>query len=114
MAGSDDGYCAHMSIPPPMTSDQRAAALVKAAEARAARALIKERLASGDVTLRAALESDDSHMARLKVVTLLESLPGIGKVKARRIMDEIGIAGNRKVQGLGPQQRKALVERLVT
>ena len=32
-------------------------------------------------------------------------LPGVGKVKARRVMEDIGIADNRRVQGLGAQQR---------
>ena len=40
---------------------------------------------------------------------MLESLPGVGKVKARRTMDEIGIADTRRIRGLGDQQRKALL-----
>ena len=38
-----------------------------------------------------ALASDDVHIAKMKVVAMLEALPKVGKVKARRIMDEIGI-----------------------
>ncbi|NDH48015.1 MAG: integration host factor, partial [Acidimicrobiia bacterium] len=45
-------------------------------------------------------------------VSMLESLPGLGKVKARKIMEEVGIADNRKIQGLGAQQKKALLEHL--
>jgi ribosomal protein S13 len=48
----------------------------------------------------------------LKVIAMLESLPGLGKVKARKIMEEVGIADNRKIQGLGTQQKKALLEHL--
>jgi TfoX/Sxy family transcriptional regulator of competence genes len=48
----------------------------------------------------------------MKVLAVLESLPGLGKVKARRVMGEIGIAENRNVGGLGANQRKALLERL--
>ena len=59
-----------------------------------------------------ALASDDVHIAKMKVVAMLEALPKVGKVKARRIMDEIGIADNRRIQGLGAQQRAALLERL--
>ena len=51
-------------------------------------------------------------VGKLKVVSLLESLPGVGKVKARKIMEEIGIADNRRVQGLGAQQQQALLEQL--
>ena len=48
----------------------------------------------------------------MKVLSLLESLPGVGKVKARRIMDDIGIADTRRMKGLGANQRQALLEQL--
>jgi ribosomal protein S13 len=60
----------------------------------------------------AALESADPNVGKLKVIAMLESLPGLGKVKARKIMEEVGIADNRKIQGLGTQQKKALLEHL--
>lgn len=101
-----------MATPPQLTPEQRAAALAKAAEARAARADIKARLKMGSMTLQDALDSDDENVGKLKVVAMLESLPGIGKKKARDVMDEVGIAENRRVQGLGAQQRAALLERL--
>ncbi len=101
-----------MATPPQLTPEQRAAALAKAAEARAARAEIKARLKMGSMTLNDALESDDENVGKLKVVAMLESLPGIGKKKARDVMDEVGIAENRRVQGLGAQQRAALLQRL--
>ena len=101
-----------MATPPQLTPEQRAAALAKAAEARAARADIKARLKMGSMTLAEALDSDDNNVAKLKVVSMLESLPGVGKVKARRVMEDIGIADNRRVQGLGAQQRAALLEQL--
>jgi hypothetical protein len=101
-----------MATPPQLTAEQRAAALAKAAEARAARAEIKARLKMGSLTLKEALDSNDSNIGKLKVVSMLESLPGVGKVKARKVMTEIGIADNRRVQGLGAQQRAALLEQL--
>jgi DNA uptake protein ComE-like DNA-binding protein len=101
-----------MATPPQLTPEQRAAALAKAAEARAARADIKARLKMGSMSLVEALDSDDPNIGKLKVVALLESLPGVGKVKARRVMEEVGIADNRRVQGLGAQQRKALLDQL--
>jgi ribosomal protein S13 len=66
----------------------------------------------GSLSLAEALASDDVHIAKMKVVAMLEALPKVGKVKARRIMDEVGIADNRRIQGLGAQQRAALLERL--
>ncbi len=99
-----------MATPPQLTPEQRQAALAKAAEARAARAEIKARLRNESLTLADALESDDQNVGKLKVVSLLEALSGVGKVKARKIMEDIGIADNRRVQGLGSQQRQALLE----
>ena len=66
----------------------------------------------GSMTLSEALDSDDRNVAKLKVVSMLESLPGVGKVKARRVMEDVGIADNRRVQGLGAQQRAALLDQL--
>ena len=101
-----------MATPPQLTPEQRTAALAKAAEARAARAEIKARLKNNSMSLSEALASDDNNVGKLKVVSLLESLPGVGKVKARKVMEEIGIADNRRVQGLGSQQREALLKAL--
>ena len=101
-----------MATPPQLSPEQRAAALAKAAEARAARADLTNRLKLGSISLAEALRSNDSTVGKLKVVSLLESLPGVGKVKARKLMDEIGIADNRRVQGLGQQQKQALLEQL--
>lgn len=66
----------------------------------------------GSLSLAEALNSDDSNVGKLKVVSLLESLPGVGKVKARRVMDDVGIADNRRIQGLGSQQRQSLLTAL--
>ena len=67
----------------------------------------------GSVTLEELFsQADDETIAKMKVLAVLESLPGLGKVKARRTMEAIGIAETRRVQGLGANQRKALLERL--
>ncbi|WP_425953585.1 integration host factor, actinobacterial type [Xylanimonas sp. McL0601] len=98
---------------PPLTPEQRAAALEKAAEARRARAEIKNRLKYSQGSLKDVIEQGqtDDIVGKLKVVALLESLPGVGKVKARAIMEEVGIAETRRVRGLGPHQAAALIER---
>lgn len=98
---------------PPLTPEQRAAALEKAAEARRVRAEIKNRLKYSQGSLKDVIAQGqtDDVVGKLKVVSLLESLPGVGKVKARAIMEEIGIAETRRVRGLGPHQREALIER---
>jgi hypothetical protein len=101
-----------MTQPPQLSDEQRQAALAKAAEVRRARAELKERLKMGSITLPELLEQaeTDETVAKMKVLTVLESLPGVGKVKARRTMERIGISETRRIRGLGDQQRKALVE----
>ncbi len=53
----------------------------------------------------------DDVIGKLKVSALLESLPGVGKIKARAIMAEIGISETRRLRGLGPHQASALIQR---
>jgi S13-like protein len=100
-----------MPMPPSLTPEQRSAALEKAARARRERAELKEKLKMGSVSLESLLakSGDDEIIGKMKVLAVLESLPGVGKVKARRTMDEIGIADTRRLRGLGEQQRKSLL-----
>ncbi|QOY61446.1 integration host factor, actinobacterial type [Thermophilibacter immobilis] len=97
---------------PQLTDEQRKAALEKAAQARHARAELREKIKSGKVTLEGVLDSDDPIASRMKVSALIESLPGYGKAKAAKIMDELGISATRRVKGLGARQREQLVEAL--
>ena len=50
----------------------------------------------------------DDVIGKMKVSSLLESLPGVGKVRAKQIMDRLNIADSRRVRGLGTNQRAAL------
>jgi hypothetical protein len=95
---------------PQLTDEQRKAALEKAAAARHARAELREKIKKGEVTLSSVLESDDAVATRMKVSALIESLPGYGKAKASKIMDELGISATRRVKGLGARQREQLIE----
>jgi hypothetical protein len=105
-----------MPLPPALSPAQRQAALEKAAAARRLRAELKEKLKAGSMTLKDLLDqsAEDEVVAKMKVVAVLESLPGLGKVKARRLMEEIGISETRRIQGLGEQQRKRLLEKLAS
>ena len=96
---------------PDLTPEQRAAALEKAAAARRARAELKERLKRQDTSLRQILadaEKDDV-IGKMRVSAVLESLPGVGKVRAARVMERLEIASTRRVRGLGAKQRSALL-----
>jgi hypothetical protein len=96
---------------PPLTSEQRAEALAKAALARQRRAEIKARLKHSGESLGAVLDmgETDDVVGKMRVSALLESLPGVGKVRAAQIMERLGIAPTRRVRGLGARQRAALV-----
>lgn len=54
----------------------------------------------------------DELVGKMKVLVVLESLPGLGKVKARRLMDAVGISETRRIQGLGVNQRDALLKQV--
>jgi len=97
---------------PTLSPEDREKALAKAAEARKARALVKEQLKKGQRTLQGTIaEADNSDIiGKMKVTALLESLPGVGKVRAGQVMEKLGISETRRVGGLGPKQRKNLVE----
>ncbi|MDR2703147.1 MAG: 30S ribosomal protein S13 [Cellulomonadaceae bacterium] len=98
---------------PTLSPEQRAAALEKATEARRVRAEVKNRLKHSQGSLREVIEQGqtDEYIGKLKVLAMLEALPGVGKVKARQIMEDIGIAETRRVRGLGPHQTAALIDR---
>ena len=95
---------------PELTEEQRAAALEKAAAARRARAELKERLKRGGTTLPDVLDQADSDevLGKMKVSALLESMPGVGKVRAKQIMERLNISGTRRVRGLGTNQIASL------
>ncbi len=97
---------------PPLTPEQRSAALEKAAAARKARAELKVRLkASGTSLNDVLLEGEkDEVIAKMKVVAVLEAMPGVGKVRAQKIMERLEISPSRRVRGLGAKQRQALVK----
>jgi len=98
---------------PPLTPEQRAAALEKAAVARRERAAVKNRLkyAQGSLAEVIADGKDNDVVGKMKVSALLESLPGVGLVRARQIMQEVGISESRRVRGLGQNQISALLSR---
>jgi len=80
---------------------------------RRRRAEVRDDLKSGKLTLEKVLEmKNDPVVGRMKVSTLIETLPGYGKAKAEKIMKELQIAESRRLRGLGERQQTALLERL--
>lgn len=98
---------------PTLTPEQRTAALAKAAEVRTARAEIKAQLKTGRTSIADLLHAADLDpvVGKMRVSTVLEALPKIGKTKAEQIMAELEISPVRRMKGLGDRQRDALLER---
>ena len=95
---------------PDLSPEQRAAALEKAAAARKARAELREQLKSKGATVGDVLKKGESDevIGKMRVSAVLESLPGVGKARAAKIMERLEISPTRRVRGLGANQRKAL------
>lgn len=98
---------------PQLTPQQRAEALEKAAAARRERAVVKNRLKSSQGSLSGVIKEGKTNevIGKMKVSSLLESMPGVGRVRARQIMEEVGISETRRVRGLGANQIAALLDR---
>lgn len=98
---------------PELSPEQRAEALAKAAAVRRERAAVKNRLKNAQGSLKAVLGEgkDNDVVGKMKVSALLESMPGVGRVRARQIMEEIGISESRRVRGLGTNQTAKLLQR---
>ena len=93
---------------PEMTEEKRKAALERSLAARRERMEFKDLVRKGELSLADAL--DDDRAKRIRVHEFLMCIPGIGKAKADDIMRKLGIAENRRVQGLGSRQREGIVE----
>ena len=97
---------------PVLTDEQRREALKKAAIARQARAELKKKLKNGKMTLKDVLDKapGDPIIGRMKVGNLLEALPGVGKARATKKMEDLEISSTRRVQGLGSNQKQNLLK----
>jgi hypothetical protein len=95
---------------PILTDEQRASALAKAVEVRARRSEVKRLLKQGTATLSGVLKdaAEDEALAKMKVASLLEAMPGVGKTRRIQIMERLQISPDRRVRGLGANQRVAL------
>ena len=75
------------------------------------RAEAKELLKTGSLRLSELFEKAESDelLAGIKVDRVLAAMPGTGKIKAKRLMESVGIAENRRIRGLGDKQKEALL-----
>lgn len=95
---------------PELTTEQRRAALEKAAQVRRARAAVKVRLKTGAASLPDIVAEGDAEEAigKMRVIDLIQALPGIGRVRAKATMERLGISESRRIRGLGANQVAAL------
>lgn len=95
---------------PTLTDEQRREAVEKAQAARRARKELKASIKRGEVSLTEVLDSEGPVVERMRVWDLLRALPGIGEAKAKKLMQDCGIAESKRVGGLGCRQREKLRE----
>lgn len=96
---------------PTMTPEQRAAALEKARIVRQERSVIMKKLSMSQMTPAQVLEDvSNPVIGRMKVKSFINAIPGFGKVKTEKLMEELGIPETRRLQGLGSKQMEALKE----
>ena len=97
---------------PPLTPEQRQAALEKAAASRRERAEVKNRLKHSGATLVEVVNEAEHNevIAKMRVSELLQSMPGSGKVRAQQVLEKLKISSTRRVRGLGAKQVAALLE----
>ena len=96
---------------PPLTPEQRQAALDKAAASRRERAAVKNRLKHSGASIAEVLAEGEKNevIGKMRVSELLQSMPGLGKVRAAQVMERLKISESRRVRGLGAKQIAALV-----
>lgn len=99
---------------PELDAEARRQALEKAAEARKIRAELKQQLKTGEIGFRDVLRRGDGDevVAKTRVAEVLESMPRMGRVRARQLMERCEIAPSRRLRGLGANQRERLLAEL--
>ncbi|GLW11013.1 hypothetical protein Misp01_61410 [Microtetraspora sp. NBRC 13810] len=97
---------------PSLTPEQRLAALEKAAQARAARAALLSKIKTGELSFSELLDKEDDIARKTKVSMALRAVKGVGPAKAGALMRQAGVDANRRIGGLGAQQRRKLVDAL--
>ncbi|CAN5176202.1 integration host factor, actinobacterial type [soil metagenome] len=101
---------------PELDEDARRQALEKAGHARRVRADLKQQLKAGEIDFKEVLRraDNDEVVGKTKVSAVLESLPKVGKVRARKLMERLEISQSRRLRGLGANQREKLLDEFAT
>jgi guanylate kinase len=99
-----------MGAPPQLTPEERSRALEKAKLSRQTRAAVKSRVKSGEISISdvITIAKSDEAVAKMRVLEMVESMTGVGKIRAKTILERLDISLTRRIQGLGRHQVEAL------
>lgn len=97
---------------PTRTASQRQSALQRANAIRVKRAALKRDLKAGERHLADVLQRPAEWVETAKVHDLLLCVPGIGAVKAAKMLQQCRVSGAKTVGGLSDRQRGELVAQL--
>ena len=101
-----------MGSPPQLTPEERAAALLKAKQSRQMRAEIKARVKSQELSVSDVIDlaKSEESIAKMRVLELVESIPGVGKIRGKAILERLEISLTRRIMGLGRHQMDSLTK----
>ena len=101
-----------MGTPPQLTPAERAGALAKAKASRQERSEVKSRIKSGELSISQviSLAQGNEVIAKMRVLEMVESKSGVGKIRGKALLERLGISSTRRIQGLGRYQRAALLK----
>ena len=97
-----------------LSDEARKKGLEKARLVRKKRSEIKDRLKKGKISISKLFkdrELFENYIAGMKVLHIISSLPGNGRVHAIKILEELKISPHKKIGGLGKNQKENFYKR---
>lgn len=80
---------------------------------RKTRSVIKANIKNGKTSIEKVLEDKDIYekfIANMKLVDLISSLPGYGKISGKKILAKLKISSCKTIKGLGKKQYASFTE----
>jgi len=91
-----------------LNNESRKKGLEKARVVRKKRSEIKKKLKHGKINIRVLFKDKKlfkEYISGMKVLTIVSSLPGNGKINATNVLEELKINPHKKMGGLGKNQK---------
>jgi len=95
-------------LPPKLSRRSRRKAGQRAVAARQERAKVKELITKGEIFFFDLFTDDRKSITRMKLIDLLQSVPGVGRSRAEIILERTGISPSRRIGGVGHRQLELL------